>query len=80
MRAADTARAAISGWTSSVTSVADPPVLRLALLRRKIRVPGAGTESASKPCFCNVASAMSSKRILVSEVACPSPRKGSALT
>ena len=33
-------RAAISGWTSSVTSVAEPPVLRLALLRRKISVPG----------------------------------------
>ena len=40
IRAADTARAAISGWTSSVTSVAEPPVLRLALLRRKISVPG----------------------------------------
>ncbi|KAG1318358.1 hypothetical protein G6F63_015252 [Rhizopus arrhizus] len=80
MRAADTARAAISGCTSSVTSVAEPPVLRLALLRRKISVPSGGTESASKPCFFRVASAMSSKRILVNEVACPSPRKGSELT
>ncbi|CFN64796.1 Uncharacterised protein [Bordetella pertussis] len=47
MRAAVTARAASSGWTSSVTSVAAPPVLRLALLRSTTRAPAAATESAS---------------------------------
>ncbi|MNY28430.1 hypothetical protein D3C86_1624040 [compost metagenome] len=78
--AAATARAAMSGWTSSVTSVALPPVDRLALLRSTTRVPLAGTESAVRCCLASVASAMSSKRILVSDVAWPSPRRGSRFT
>ncbi|KAL02702.1 ATP-grasp domain protein [Bordetella holmesii CDC-H635-BH] len=45
MRAAVTARAANSGWTSSVTSVAEPPVLRLALLRNTTRAPAGGVDS-----------------------------------
>ena len=55
--AASTARAASSWWTSSVTSVAEPPVLRLALLRRITRIPMRGTESASSPCLASVAMA-----------------------
>ena len=47
MCAAATARAATSGCTSSVTSVAVPPVDRLALLRRMTRWPTGGTESAT---------------------------------
>ena len=78
--AAAMARAATSGCTSSVTSVAVPPVERLALLRKMTRVPLAGTEFSSKPCSLRRFLAMSSRRILVSEVAWPSPRRGSALT
>ena len=48
--AASTARAATSGWTRSVTSVAVPPVLRFALRRISTRWPAAGTESGVKPC------------------------------
>ncbi len=50
MRAASTQRAATSGWTRSVTSVAVPPVLKLALRRISTRVPAGGTESGVKPC------------------------------
>ena len=78
--AAATAQAAMSGCTSSVTSVAVPPVLRLALLRRITRLPLTGTASGVRPCRPRRATAMSSKRILVSEVAWPSPRRGSLLT
>ena len=39
-RAASTARAATSGWTWSVTSVAVPPVLRLPLRRISTRTAG----------------------------------------
>ena len=78
--AASTARAATSGWTSSVTSVAVPPVERLALLRSTTRVPCAGTESALSPCTARRPMAISSKRILVREVAWPSPRRGSLFT
>ena len=49
-RAASTARAATSGWTRSVTSVAVPPVLRLPLRRISTRCPAAGTDSGVKPC------------------------------
>ena len=80
MRAAVTARAATSGCTSSVTSVALPPVDRLALLRSTTRRPFSGTSSAVRPWICSRATAMSSMRILVSEVAWPSPRRGSLLT
>ena len=78
--AAAMARAATSWCTSSVTSVAVPPVERLALLRKMTRVPLAGIEFSSKPCSLSRFLAISSKRILVSEVAWPSPRRGSALT
>jgi hypothetical protein len=78
--AAAMARAATSGCTSSVTSVAVPPVLRLALLRRMTRRPLAGIDSGVSSCTSRRATAMSSKRILVSEVAWPSPRRGSWLT
>jgi hypothetical protein len=47
LRAAAMARSATSGCTSSVTSVAVPPVDRLALLRRITRLPLGGTDSAS---------------------------------
>ena len=67
--AAATAVAANSGCTSSVTSVAEPPVLKLALLRITTRCPLLGTESAFKFCSAKVPNAMSSMRILVSEVA-----------
>ena len=80
MRAASIARAATSGCTSPVTSVAVPPVDRLALLRSTTRRPFSGTESASSPCFSSVRRAISSKRMRVSEVAWPSPRRGSAFT
>ena len=78
--AAAMARSATSGCTSSVTSVAVPPVERLALLRKITRAPLAGTELASKPCSLRRAMAMSSNRILVKDVAWPSPRRGSAFT
>ena len=42
-------RAANSGCTSSVTSVALPPVLKLALLRNRIRLPFSGMDCAVKP-------------------------------
>src|SRR5450830_728239 len=74
--AAATARAATSGCTSSVTSVAVPPVLRLALLRRITRWPLGGTDSGFRSCRARRAMAMSSKRILVSEVAWPAARVG----
>ena len=48
--AASTARAATSGCTVSVTSVAVPPVERLALLRSTTRWPSAGTLSGVRPC------------------------------
>ena len=66
--AAVIARAAMSGCTLSVTSVAEPPVLRLALLRKMTRRPLSGTDSGARPCSASRAMAMSSKRILVSEV------------
>ncbi len=44
--AAVIAQAATSGCTSSVTSVAVPPVDRLALLRRTTRAPFGGVDSA----------------------------------
>ena len=78
--AASMARAATSGCTLSVTSVAVPPVDRLALLRRMTRWPGIGTESGVRFCAARRASAMASMRILVSEVPWPSPRRGSLLT
>jgi hypothetical protein len=78
--AASTARAATSGCTVSVTSVAVPPVDRLALLRSTTRWPRAGTLSGVRPCASSRPMAMSSRRILVSEVAWPSPRRGSRLT
>ena len=78
--AAAMARAATSGWTSSVTSVAEPPVLKLALLRKITLLPLAGTESAEYPCIANLASAISSRRILVNAVAWPSLRRGSLFT
>ncbi len=80
MRAASITRAATSGCTSSVTSVAVPPVLRLALLRNKTRRPFSGTESGLRCCKARQPFAISSKRIFVSEVAWPSPRRGSAFT
>jgi hypothetical protein len=46
-RAASTARAATSGWTRSVISVAVPPVLKLAVLRIRTRAPAAGMESGA---------------------------------
>ena len=78
-RGADRAGCQILGWTSSVTSVAVPPVLRFALLRRRTRVPARGTESSSNPCFASVAMAMSSSGIRVREVAWPELRCGSRL-
>ena len=78
--AAAMARAATSGCTSSVTSVAVPPVERLALLRKITRVPLEGMEFSSMPCSLSRFFAMSSRRIFVREVAWPSPRRGSALT
>ena len=78
--AASTARAAMSGCTSSVTSVALPPVDRLALLRSTTRWPWAGTDSGVSPSVAMRAMAMSSRRILVSAVPWPEPRRGSWLT
>ena len=78
MAAASIARAATSGWTSSVTSVALPPVERLALLRKTTRRPTSGMDSGDICCSARQATAISSKLILVSEVACPSLRRGSA--
>ena len=80
MIAAATALAAKSGCTSSVTSVAVPPVLKLALLRNTTRAPLFGTLSTVKFCAAKLASAISSIRILVNEVACPEPRRGSEFT
>ena len=71
-----TRRAAISGWTSSVTSVAEPPVLRLALLRRKISVPGAARNRRHSPVSSAWPGRCRRKRILVSEVAWPSRAAG----
>ena len=78
MRAAATARAATSGCTSSVTSVAVPPVLRLALLRSTTRRPFSGTSSGDRPCTPSRASAISSRRIRVSGggMAVAAPRIG----
>jgi hypothetical protein len=73
--AASTARGHF-GCTSSVTSVAVPPVDRLALLRSTTRWPWPAP-SRRQALRARRASAMSSKRILVSEVAWPSPRRGS---
>ena len=78
--AAATTRAATSGCTSSVTSVAVPPVDRLALLRKITRRPLAGTDSGSRSCARSRPMAMSSNRILVKDVEWPVPRRGSALT
>ena len=47
--AAVTMRAASSGCTSSVTSVALPPVLKFALLRSKTRLPFSGIDCAFRP-------------------------------
>jgi hypothetical protein len=69
-----------SGWTSSVTSVAVPPVDRLALLRRTTRLPLRRNRFGRQPGAGQAASATSSRRMLVSEVAWPSPRRGSLLT
>ncbi len=80
IRAASTARAATSGWTSSVTSVAAPPVDRFALLRSTTRRPASGIDPASSPCDASRASAIASRRMRVSGVAWPSPRRGSRLT
>ena len=78
--AAATARAATSGCTSSVTSVAEPPVDKFALLRRFTRWPLAGTVSGVTPWCARQVRAISSMRILVSEVECPEPRRGSRFT
>ena len=78
--AATTTRAATSAWTSSVTSVAVPPVDKLALLRKITRRPFSGTELGSISWSFNRAMAMTSNLILVREVEWPSPRLGSALT
>ena len=67
--AAVTIRAAYSGCTSSVTSVALPPVLKFALLRSNTRLPFSGTDCAFKPWVARVAKAISSKRIFVRAVA-----------
>ena len=47
--AASTAQAATAGCTRSVTSMAVPPVLRLALRRISTIAPAGGTESGVKP-------------------------------
>ena len=78
--AASMARAAISGCTSSVTSVALPPVDRLALLRSTTRWPWAGTLSGVRPSLAMRAMAISSRRTLVNAVPWPEPRRGSWLT
>ena len=78
--AASMARAATSGCTSSVTSVALPPVDRLALLRNTTRWPCAGTDPGASPSAAMRAMAMSSSRILVSAVPWPLPRRGSWFT
>ena len=79
MRAASTARAATSGCTSSVTSVAVPPVLRLALLRRtrvrprRHRVGRVALLGEHRRARCRRARSLS-------DVAWPSLRRGSRVT
>ena len=48
------------GMDPSVTSVAVPPVLRLALRRISTIVPAGGIESGRRPCSASTASAMAS--------------------
>ena len=78
--AAAMTREATSACTSSVTSVAVPPVDKLALFRRMTRRPFSGTELGSRSCNFKRPMAMSSNLILVSDVEWPSPRRGSSLT
>ena len=81
IRAASTDRAATSGWTRSVTSVAVPPVLRFALRRIRTRCPAVrdrvGRVSLLLASTC---SAIGSRTSLLSTVAWSSPRRGSRLT
>ena len=78
--AASTAIAALSGWTSSVTSVAVPPVERLELSRRSTTVPGGGTLSQVRSCLRRVSSAAASILMRVRADAVAVPRRGSSLT
>ena len=80
---ARTARSAISrlsGWMTSVTSVAVPPVERLAVERRYTVTPFAGTELAVSPARSSIFCACASSSSRVSTFSCPTPRRGSRLT
>ena len=63
--AAKTALAATSGCTSSVTSVAEPPVDKLALFRMMTRIPLGATLLSSRFCSCKHDKATSSIRMRV---------------
>ena len=76
-------RSAISrmlGWTSSVTSVAVPPVLRFAVVLRRTTRPAMGTLSGVRPAFARRSTVASSTSMRVRTFSCPSPRRGSAFT
>ena len=68
------------GMHRSVTSVAVPPVLKLALRRRTATVPAGKTVSELCPCSASTARPMASSRSLLSDVAWFSPRRGSEFT
>ncbi len=74
---ARTAMSRLSGWMTSVTSVAVPPVDRFAVLRRSTTWPAAGTESAVRPCRASIMSAWASSSRRVITFSWPMPRRGS---
>ena len=77
---ARTAISALSGWMMSVTSVAVPPVERLAVDRRYTTSPSAGTLASVYPSLVSCRSACASNSSRVSTFSCPIPRRGSAFT
>ncbi len=77
---ARTAISTLSGWTTSVMSVAVPPVERLPVERRNTSWPFSGTDSAVRPARASIDAACESSSSRVSTFSCPIPRLGSELT
>ena len=70
----------LSGWMTSVTSVAVPPVERFAVLRRYTTCPAGGTEPACSPARASICSACASSSSRVRTFSWPTPRRGSWFT
>src|SRR6187549_3294568 len=78
-RTARTAMSRLSGWMTSVTSVAVPPVERFAVLRRYTICPAGGTEPACSPARASICSACASSSRRVRTFSWPTPRRGDQL-